>query len=250
MPPQQQALFVACKHYKHSIMTSTDTLNLISLLASIASLILAIVAIWLSFKFFDKSNEASDKTIEASKGISASVERLEKLFDKLYSDTFTIMKDTVSDMRKHIWTDKDNNKTEVKIEEEIEKKAQTKVSVLKEELSQDISKILSRQHLNTDAKITALKDELQGLIEKAVNQTRTLETKVREETVRDYIMRRLRVTRRIKKKITAGDIVDRAMEEGFGAGRVITELEKMKADGLISFEGDTINKSSDEIILL
>ena len=228
----------------------TDILNIISLIASLASLILAIVAIWLSFKFFEKSNEASEKTIEASKGISSSVERLEKLFDKLYSDTFTMMKDTVSDMRKHIWTDKEPTKNELKIEEEIEKKAQEKVNLLKTELSEDISKIFGKQHLSTDAKIGALKDEFQNLIEKAVSQTRTLENKVREETLRDNIMRRLRVTRRVKKKITAGEIIDSFDRDGFSIGQVINELSRMKDDNLINFDGDKIINSNQEITLL
>ena len=116
-----------------------QTFEIISFIASIASLILAILAIWLSFKFFEKSNEASDKTIEASKGIGSSVERLEKLFDKLYSDTFSMMKDTVSDMRKHMWSD-EKSVPSINLEEEIEKKAEIKVNKLKGELSQDISK--------------------------------------------------------------------------------------------------------------
>jgi len=228
----------------------TDVLNIISLIASLASLILAIVAIWLSFKFFEKSNEASEKTIEASKGISSSVERLEKLFDKLYSDTFTMMKDTVSDMRKHIWTDKEPTKNELKIEEEIEKKAQEKVNILKTELSEDISKILGKQHLSTDAKIGALKDEFQNLIDKAVNQTRTIENKVREETLRDIIMRRLRVIRKVKKEIKAGDIIGKLSEEGFSPELIINELSRMKDDNLISYDGERVFHGSQEITLL
>jgi len=72
------------------------TPEIISLIASITSVILAVGAIWLSITFYRMSSAASKATEEAAKGISASVERLEKLFDKLYSDTFSMMRDTVS----------------------------------------------------------------------------------------------------------------------------------------------------------
>ncbi len=228
-------------------MTIIDT---ISLIASLASLILAIIAIWLSFKFFDKSNEASDKTIEASKGISASVERLEKLFDKLYSDTFTMMKDTVSDMRKHIWSDKGTNESEhSNIEEELEKKATEKVSLLKKELAEDISKIFAKQHM-TDTKINSVKDELKTLIEKAVSQTRTLEFEAREETMREYIQRRLRLLRRKKNIIVADDLVQGAIDDGLNPRKLMEELTKMKKDGIIEFEGEEINAPDQRIKLL
>lgn len=103
-------------------MTAID---LISLVASIASLILAVGAIWLSIVFYKMSSQASHETKDAAKGIDASVQRLEKLFDKLYSDTFSIMKDTVSDMRKHIWNRPDDDASE--ISEEMKKEIQTQV---------------------------------------------------------------------------------------------------------------------------
>jgi len=77
-------------------------IEIISLVASVASLILATVAIWLSITFYKMSSQASRATEDAAKGISASVERLENIFEKLYSDTFSVMRETVTDMRKHI----------------------------------------------------------------------------------------------------------------------------------------------------
>jgi len=225
-------------------------IEIISLIASLASLILAVIAIWLSFKFFEKSTEASDKTIEASKGIASSVERLEKLFDKLYSDTFTMMKDTVSDMRKHIWSGEVSSETKsTELEEELEKKAQEKVDALKKELSSDLSQMFARQHI-TDKKITNLKDELTTLIEKAVSQTRTLESEAREETIREYVTRTMRLLRKRKRNIVADDIVKQADADGLNVRRMLDELAKMKEDGLISFEGDEINRPDLTIRLL
>jgi len=224
-----------------------EAIDLISLIASLASLILAIVAIWLSFKFFEKSNEASEKTIEASKGIGSSVERLEKLFDKLYSDTFTMMKDTVSDMREHIWKKDDNSDSSTnQLEEELEKKSQKKIDDLKKELSNDLSSMFSKQHI-TDKKISNLKDELTMLIEKAVSQTRNVESEAREQTMREYIQRKYSILRRRKRKIVADDFVQKAIEDGLNPSRIIHELAKMKEDGLVDFEGSDIEGPDVEI---
>ncbi|WP_006786881.1 hypothetical protein [Thiorhodospira sibirica] len=97
-------------------------MDLVSLIASIASLIVAVGAIWLSIVFYKMSSNASNAKNEAAKGIDASVQRLEKLFDKLYSDTFSMMKDTVSDMRRHIWSkpSKENGELSQLIKQEIE----------------------------------------------------------------------------------------------------------------------------------
>lgn len=106
-------------------MDGKSTFDIISFIASIASLILAVGAIWLSVVFFRMSDAASKATTEAAKDIAASVERLEKLFDKLYSDTFSMMRDTVTDMRKHIWnnpqtTNPDKSEISYAIKSEIE----------------------------------------------------------------------------------------------------------------------------------
>ena len=78
-------------------------LDVASFAAAIAALVLAVVAIVLSIVFYKMSAQLADSTKEAAKGIGGSVEKLEKLFDRLYADTFSMMKETVTDMRKHAW---------------------------------------------------------------------------------------------------------------------------------------------------
>ena len=99
-----------------------NIIEVISLTASIASLVLAIVAIWLSLVFFKLSGATSEKANEASRSVMSSVEKLEKIFDKLYSDTFSIMKDTVSDMRKHYWKEEPDDDIDVELKEKTNEK--------------------------------------------------------------------------------------------------------------------------------
>ncbi|UKA76450.1 hypothetical protein [Arthrobacter sp. FW306-07-I] len=92
----------------------TDLITVIGLIASIASLVLAVVAIWLAVVFYRLSRDESESSAQNAQEISTSISRLEKVFDGLYSDTFTIMKDTVTDMRQHIWRKGDS--TEISAE--------------------------------------------------------------------------------------------------------------------------------------
>ena len=97
----------------------TLTLEMTALVASCVSVIIGLLAIGLSVSFFVMSSNRAKEAREASKDISSSVERLEKLFDKLYSGTFSLVQDTVTDMRKHMWADDQERAREV--EEEAEK---------------------------------------------------------------------------------------------------------------------------------
>jgi len=108
-------------------MDGKTAFDIIAFIASIASLILAVVAIWLSVFFFRLSDEASKATTGAAKGIAASVDRLEKLFDKLYSDTFSMMKDTVTDMRNHIWNKPQPNQDKSEVNDAIKKEIESRV---------------------------------------------------------------------------------------------------------------------------
>ena len=130
-------------------MASLSAYELFSLAATIASLVLAIGAIWLSIVFYKMSESASKATNEAAKGISASVERLEKLFDKMYSDTFSMMKDTVADMRNHIW-----------------KNPNVEMPSATEAIEKEISPVLEREGV----KDKKAQEEIVKIVETLINQ--------------------------------------------------------------------------------
>ena len=149
-----------------SLVTSNEV---VSLVASTASIVLAILAIWLSIVFFRLSSELSENAKEATKGIGTSVDKVEKLFDKLYADTFSMMRDTVSDMRKHIWPNEANDPEN--LSEEAAKKADEKVELFKSDIVGEISTLLHRQQI-TDEKIGSLSIEMGGLVDRVVEKSR------------------------------------------------------------------------------
>ena len=74
-----------------------------SLALSLASIGISGFAVWLSVRFYKMTSSQSKDIEKAASQIGGSVDRLESLFDKMYSDTFSMMEDTVADMRRYIY---------------------------------------------------------------------------------------------------------------------------------------------------
>jgi vacuolar-type H+-ATPase subunit H len=213
-----------------------STGELVSLFASFASLILAVVAIWLSIVFFKLSSKLSESTTEAAKGIGSSVERLEKLFDKLYSDTFSMMRDTVSDMRKHIWPTEPTGDDQ--LAEEAERKADEKIEELKKSVSDELATVLQRQRV-ADEKLQSFRAEMNHLIDRVIVSSRQVDVEAREETLRAAILRSLRLLQRRHRRVSASDLVERLMPEAPGH-KVVEELMKMRDEGLLTLSEDPV----------
>ncbi|HET9653732.1 MAG TPA: hypothetical protein VFP72_00110 [Kineosporiaceae bacterium] len=143
-----------------SELSSLDVINLFS---AAISTVLAIVALALSVFFFVQSKKDAERSEANAAEISASVTRLEKVFDTLYSDTFSMMRETVSDMRKHVWTaipagtarqDTQDDNGGSSVEEQAE---------LLEKLSE-----VSRRVGITDATVAQLRNELAPFIKNSL----------------------------------------------------------------------------------
>lgn len=170
------------------VNTMQTTFEVISFIASIASLILAVGAIWLSIVFFRMSNDAAKDTTAAAKEIQSSVERLENLFDKLYTDTFSMMRETVTDMRHHIWKKPltgsvDDNEQKAKLDE------------LKNNIKNELIAIM-------DEKIT--KDGLNGASEEKIKEleesiNKVLDTQFKKP-MRETMVERRRLRMLIRKE--------------------------------------------------
>ena len=211
--------------------TALTLFQVISFVASIASLILAVGAIWLSIVFFRMSNEASKATTEAAKGIAASVERLEKLFDKLYSDTFSMMRDTVSDMRKHMWPEDGLRATE----NEAEQKADEKIAEITHRVDQQLERVLARQD-SADQNTTALHGEIRELFDNAIRTSRAADQEAREETDRSLVLAVTRLLNRTKPDgVKADEIVNDRRLANIGVSRAIDELRSLQARHLVEF---------------
>jgi len=80
-----------------------DATDIIGLISGAVSTVLAVVALWLSVVFFRMSSAEAQRSQRSAEEVSGSVQRLEVIFNAMYTDTFSMMKETVTDMRAHVW---------------------------------------------------------------------------------------------------------------------------------------------------
>jgi len=208
-----------------------SALEIASFAAAIASLVLAIVAIVLSIVFYTMSSKLAESAKEAAKDIASSVEKLEKLFDRLYADTFSMMKDTVSDMRKHAWGEATSETPNIL--EEAEKKADEKIEALRDRMEKQVAEIFKGQK-STDGRVDEIRGKLREVLDKAIDSSRTVEHEVRKEAIRGHILSRIRSGTRTQRSVTAGDIVNGSE---FPGHVVVSELQRMKKEKLITWGG-------------
>ncbi len=206
------------------------TAELMSLISSIAALILAIVAIALSIAFFRMTSELSTSAKEAAKGIGSSVEKLEKLFDHLYADTFSMMRDTVSDMRKHIWPDESVDAK--KLADEAEKLADKKVNEVKKNIDADLSQLLRKQRV-TDKRLSTVTDEMRELIDRAITDSRRVEREASEETTKKHVLLELRHLLLNKPHVTADEVVTKLRSSEVSVISIVEELKELAREGRI-----------------
>lgn len=154
-----------------------------SLIASVVSVAIAMLAIWLSIVFYRMSTEQAEKSRDAAKSIAASVERLETLFNRLYSDTFAMMKDTVSDMRKHIWPETGSADELAKL---IDTKTAERMDQIRAHVGAEIMTIIGEVG-KTDERVKELQADLGTLMNRAITETLNAERSIREETLREKI---------------------------------------------------------------
>ena len=182
----------------------------------------------LSIKFYKWSTDAAEKSNEAAKNISSNVQRLETLFDRLYSDTFGMMKDTVADMRKHIWT---KNYTDDDLSEKIEEKANDKISEVKKEINSELGELIKRLG-KTEEKIDSFKD-ISSLIDKAINETRKIESEVKKTSVDSNTLNTILSVLFNKAPISIAELIEIPELTIYQESTIISALERYMKDQII-----------------
>lgn len=226
--------------------TLDTAITIIGFIATIASLVLAIGAIWLSFVFYKMSNEASKETTKAAKDIQASVERLEKIFDKLYSDTFSMMRDTVTDMRQHIWKKPHAGSSDEILNNE------EKINELKNSISQEIICIVDeklKSNGDNETKIKELESKIKKVLDSGIQQT------IRSQAVPTILMRRkaLSLIRRYE-KIKVEELLRKmnilfSEDHSFNDNEFMDALFNLRENGLITWTGPSGRISLNDYLL-
>jgi hypothetical protein len=218
-----------------------------SVVVSVVAACIGILAIWLSIVFYRMSTQVSESTKEAARDISAGVSRLETLFSTFYSDTFSIVKDTYADILQHAWPQQSD-----KMSQEAEEKAKQKVQVVEENIFAEITRILEKQKY-TDAKLDKLdmiSSELRMLLDKAIKESRKAEVEARQETVREYIVRCMKIHQKHEPRGASLKQIIEAARPNFSDSAIVNELFEMRKKGIVTWSAPEGSLSPDEVIQL
>ncbi len=227
-------------------MNLGDLLSSVSLVSSIASLVLAVIAIWLSFVFYRMGNQASESANKASSEIHECVTKLEGLFNRLYSDTFSMMKDTVSNMQKHIWPDQITQATSTATE--VQERTEKRIDELKQQMTTELSNLLAKQK-ETGGRTENLARDLLPMLNRAINESTKVTVETREETIREAIMVVLKdLAENRSFSVSADDLVGRIDKKyALSLGDTLNTLIALRNEGLIHWEGPDYVLSSTRI---
>jgi hypothetical protein len=155
-----------------------------ALVASVVSVIVAGLAIWLSVTFYGMSSEQAQKTDSSARDIAGHVSRVEQVFDRMYSDTFSMMRDTVADMRKAVWPSQEGD---VRPSEELD----SKLVEVEKDMTARLAEVLERQG-EADERLAGIRDQLEDIVQSAISETRRVSSETGEASVRGIITEALR----------------------------------------------------------
>lgn len=164
-----------------------DAFTTISFVAAIVSVTIGVVAIWQAFALYKLSSASADQAKDTFRRIESSADRLEKIFDRLYSDTFSMMKETVTDMRRQLWPEPG----EADAEATAEKRADERIEEIKTEVTRQLADVLEQRTTSPD-RLQDLKAEVSEIVSRAIGESRKAEAEARELTVRDSVLGKIR----------------------------------------------------------
>ncbi|EKL5296837.1 hypothetical protein QPI28_004462 [Vibrio parahaemolyticus] len=204
-------------------------LEIFSIVSSLVSLIIGGFAIWLSVQFYKMSVKSSEKLERSSSDISSATQRLETLFDKLYSDTFSMVKDTMNDMRQHVW-----NSDSVKDKED------DRLKTLKEELTKEFNSELATKLKGSNINDIELKVEelVARAIKKSVAFGNTQES--------ERIIAAIRTLASTKRRITLNGLCDLLNE---AEESLVGHLFDLKHNGVIDWKGDGLGETTPIVLV-
>ncbi|WP_328533684.1 hypothetical protein OG836_01455 [Micromonospora zamorensis] len=221
-------------------MDITDVLNLFS---AAVSTVLAIVALWLSIVFYRLSSGEAQRSQRSAEEITASVKRLEALFGTMYSDTFTMMKDTVTDMRAHVWRAQ-IPASSVEPAEGQEVRPVERLDAVREEILKEIGTISHRIGV-TESQLGTLRSEIAPTVDRALTNSKisgaweadTIKLRqVLVNHIRNGAMtfRHLRVSSMYLKRLSIASLVG--------------QLIFLRARGIVTWDGPLQEISDDALI--
>jgi len=83
--------------------SNITTFDLFSLIAALTSIVLSIFSLVLAVTFYRWADKSNKEIVTVAQAIDSNTKKIENLFDRLYSDTFGIMKSNIEAMQKQLY---------------------------------------------------------------------------------------------------------------------------------------------------
>jgi hypothetical protein len=219
-------------------------MEITSIVAAVVSIAVGIFAIWLSLTFYKMSSRNMENVIEASKGLQANMNRLETMFNKIYSGTLSTTRESVSEKPKQPWPEA--TPQEDFIREEVERRAERKVEELRKALERGRSGVPEKPVIQ-ETRIDSVKKETSGVADRAIAETKKAETEAIQVSIREKIEKQItfyqhRGYKGIISEFLMDDIISETPQ--LTIPDIEYELRKMKEEAIIDWEGDKLGPNS------
>lgn len=203
------------------------------LAAEISGVILAVVAIILSIKFFQLSELSARRLDDTARSIELAVTRLEPVLAQLYSDAFGLVKDTMTDLRAHAW---DEKPAQPDVTVQVEERAAAKVQELKVELGSRIEQ-LAIQMQRTEGGRPEIDQQLSEVLDTAIERSRNVDAEARSETLHSEVRRMYSLLSNGNAPVKAIELI-RSLIPPFNFGDLAEEILALRREGILFWSGD------------
>lgn len=191
-----------------------------SLIASVVSVTLAIVAMGLAGFFYKLTKDEAARNTEAAARIEQSTGQLSTWFNRMYSDTFSLMREQFHGMQSQVFqqptTGRDGN-------EAAQAQADQQIEELKQLTDARITQILEQMQI-ADANLDTVREELTAVANTTIEQSRRVDANVKRDVVRAAILDTLRTMPNMQ--MESGDLIGKLFQQ-HGARAVHNQIIEM-----------------------
>ena len=204
------------------------------------SVFLAVVAIWLSIAFYKMSQTSSKSVESATTRVESATGQLQALFDHMYTDVFSMTRDTVSDMRKTLWPNAADGGDETN---EI---VDSRLAALRGELIQAIKTVSEDVGLTRD-KLDTLQGRLAPVVERTISESAIVGSDAQRNAVHDDIVALLTFNKG-RDVLTTAQVIVNELSDRHPSHAIVDELDRMHRSGEVLWSSQRLRPTTEVIL--
>lgn len=197
------------------------------------------IAILLSVWFFRMSEGSARRLDDSAHKIETAVAGLDRLLGSLYSDTFSLLRDTMGDFRAHAWPQEaEAELSDVKAD--LDSRVAEKISLLREDIEERIGQLSESMHAGSTTP-GGIETQVAQIVDVAVSRGSTVFSEARSETIRDVVLESFKALDD-DGAISAGRLITDLLRS-FNFAAVANELSQLRRSGMLTWNGDLSQES-------